>query len=599
MDDRTRLSRASQLKESGRLDEAIDLAEPVTDRYPGDIQIQMMVGMWARAADRFDLAMRCFERAAQHRPHDPQIANIRANTLAAAGRSGDALRAFADLLRQFPGFFDGHLNQAITAFETRAENALDLVERSLEVFPGKARLLSIKGEILRSHELLEDAIVAQQAAVAAEPDRALHHLRLGITLRATGREPEALLAYARARSLGHVDPAVDSLEAAARLELGQLDEAEALYLRAFKGGDPEAGAALQRLRREYRGEDDAASHWAEAARDSQNPEVWLRWLSALAGFNDAARLARASSEMLRHFPSDPRAKAFAARAKAAAGDAAGAYSDLRDLAGALPEEWNVERELALLALAQNDSKLAALHAGAVLVRDPFDQAALAYLSTAWRLSGDPREEWLCDYEKMVVPVEIAGPAGEAPRDFAREVATVLEPLHRTVLAPGDQSLRGGTQTSGKLFARPGAEIAAFKDAVLEAAHRVIAGLPTYPDHPFYGRKRAGIAFSGSWSVRLQGGGGHHVSHFHSQGWISSAYYARLPETIGAADGDRAGWIAFGAPPASLGLDLPPRRYVQPREGLLVLFPSYMWHGTVEFAGAAPRLTAAFDIVPVA
>jgi hypothetical protein len=29
----------------------------------------------------------------------------------------------------------------------------------------------------------------------------------------------------------------------------------------------------------------------------------------------------------------------------------------------------------------------------------------------------------------------------------------------------------------------------------------------------------------------------------------------------------------------------------------VLFPSYMWHGTVPFGGDTTRLTIAFDIVP--
>ena len=31
--------------------------------------------------------------------------------------------------------------------------------------------------------------------------------------------------------------------------------------------------------------------------------------------------------------------------------------------------------------------------------------------------------------------------------------------------------------------------------------------------------------------------------------------------------------------------------------MLVLFPSYMWHGTVAFADGAARLTAAFDVLP--
>jgi len=45
---------------------------------------------------------------------------------------------------------------------------------------------------------------------------------------------------------------------------------------------------------------------------------------------------------------------------------------------------------------------------------------------------------------------------------------------------------------------------------------------------------------------------------------------------------------------------PPLRaefYLRPQPGLLVLFPSYMWHGTVPFSGTQTRLTIAFDIVP--
>ena len=32
-------------------------------------------------------------------------------------------------------------------------------------------------------------------------------------------------------------------------------------------------------------------------------------------------------------------------------------------------------------------------------------------------------------------------------------------------------------------------------------------------------------------------------------------------------------------------------------GRLVLFPSYMWHGTIPFHDAQPRTTIAFDVVP--
>ena len=40
-----------------------------------------------------------------------------------------------------------------------------------------------------------------------------------------------------------------------------------------------------------------------------------------------------------------------------------------------------------------------------------------------------------------------------------------------------------------------------------------------------------------------------------------------------------------------------RRAIQPKPGRLVLFPSYMWHGTIPFHADAVRTTIAFDVVP--
>jgi hypothetical protein len=62
------------------------------------------------------------------------------------------------------------------------------------------------------------------------------------------------------------------------------------------------------------------------------------------------------------------------------------------------------------------------------------------------------------------------------------------------------------------------------------------------------------------------------------------------------DESHAGWLAFGEP----GITIPglgPDHLVRPEPGMLVLFPSYMWHGTVPFTAGGRRLTAAFDVVP--
>jgi hypothetical protein len=70
----------------------------------------------------------------------------------------------------------------------------------------------------------------------------------------------------------------------------------------------------------------------------------------------------------------------------------------------------------------------------------------------------------------------------------------------------------------------------------------------------------------------------------------------LPESVDDKEG-RQGWIKFGEPNFEAGLKNPVRRVEQPRAGTLVLFPSYMWHGTVPFHSSQSRTTIAFDVVP--
>ena len=102
-----------------------------------------------------------------------------------------------------------------------------------------------------------------------------------------------------------------------------------------------------------------------------------------------------------------------------------------------------------------------------------------------------------------------------------------------------------------------------------------------------------LIVEGAWSVRLRPGG-FHADHLHGQGWLSSACYIALPTAI---DRNREGWIRFGRPGVPTRPDLPAEAHVKPQPGKLVLFPSYMWHGTEPFAGDQPRLTVAFDVVP--
>jgi Putative 2OG-Fe(II) oxygenase len=207
-----------------------------------------------------------------------------------------------------------------------------------------------------------------------------------------------------------------------------------------------------------------------------------------------------------------------------------------------------------------------------------------YLSLCWRLMGNARVRWLDGDPLLATQVDLEFDDGELAA-----LASVLRSLHRMKAPYPEQSVRGGTQTDRQLFFNPDPAIQAVRQKINEAIVHYVAALPE-PEggHPLLGLPRnAPLRYEGSWSVRLQGGG-HHASHTHALGWISSALYVALPE------GEDKGWLGLGAPPAELGLSLTPYARVEPLPGRLALFPSTMWHATEPFA-AGERLTVAFDV----
>lgn len=113
--------------------------------------------------------------------------------------------------------------------------------------------------------------------------------------------------------------------------------------------------------------------------------------------------------------------------------------------------------------------------------------------------------------------------------------------------------------------------------------------------PFLSHKPDRFRFSGSWSCRL-GQQGLHTNHIHMKGWIRSSYDVSLSDAVRESE-DHVGWIKFGETNLNLGKREHIGKIVQPKDGHLVLFPSYMLHGTVPFAWNEVRTTIAFDVIP--
>lgn len=596
------LQRAQLLLQQGRGGEAWVVLAPLRPAMDGNGQALRMLALAAQGAGRIDDAVEALQRILKLEKDPPEILGALADMLGSAGRHDEALVHWGRLVALHPELADAHLNRAIAAANSgQHELAVAAADGGLKRFPGHARLLAVKAMALKNAGRIEESVRLFDQAVTADPQRPLTRHNQAVALRAACRFEEACEAYAEAERLGMRGAQFHANWAAAALEAGRVEQAEILYERALRE-EPEydeARKGLTRLKIEYRQGDGAFAHYAQAAAaQGASAKAWLDWVEALIVNRRVGEAAEVAERGLAANPANINLQASRSFARGMIGDASTALAELETLIAQQPEGSALETLVPEIALRAGHPDRAVELLERRTARDPADQLAWAMLGLAWRLLGDPREHWLCDYERLVMVTDVVPADGSmSPGDYAREVAATLDPLHVTTAEPGDQTLRGGTQTGGALFARPDPAVQRFRVAVELAAARMIGQLPDDETHPFLSRKSKRFRFSGSWSVRLKAGG-FHVSHMHAQGWMSSAYYARLPAAAPDAAGPNEGWIQFGVPPERLGLEpMAPRRIVEPQPGRLVLFPSYMWHGTIPFSGG-DRLTAAFDYLPV-
>ena len=541
-----------------------------------------------------------------------------AHDLLRSGQREQALSVAEALVRQVPDAADAwQLLGMCLADLDRQERAAEAFERALALVPGNATVarnygvfLARHGKALRASGQFEAAEPVLRKALALSPEQASAWVDLGAVLRLMGRVDAALVAYRQAEGLlqgrGIDAPELQDAINGVLIDAGRPTEAlaGARRLVALHPAHVPAHETLGNLLWEGGAElapgvDPLGGFRAAARAQPGNRALQLALARMLQAAGHPEEVLELLHPLRRSEPGDALLTWFAADALDALGQheqAAPLYAEAaRGELGELPEFLNAR---ARHAFRTRRFDLAASCAEKAIGRDPNDQEAWSHLGVAWRLAGDQREHWLCDYERLVGYVEISPPPGfdDLPA-FLRTLAATLHAMHDAGREPVNQSVRGGTQTAGQLFGRDDPVIACLEAALRAAIESWVDTLPEDPAHPFLSRKRRNVRFVGSWSVKLRSSG-RHSNHIHPKGWASSAFHVALPGSVmDSESGCHPGWIQFGQPLEDLGLDLPPRRVIRPRPGHLALFPSYMWHGTVPFESADSRLTVAFDMQP--
>ena len=441
-----------------------------------------------------------------------------------------------------------------------------------------------------------EAVLGQaQAYPAPAPAKAAIHTLLGLAQRRQRRDAEALGNYDLAYGLDPSLPELDIHRAEALQNLRRYDEAIAAYRGALarEPRDPAAHRYYNDLLYRLGRRDDFLKSYELAPR---TPQLLMGKAYFLNHESRFAEAYAAYGEALAREPGNLAAMLGAVeslRGMTRYEEAAAALALLLQHRG---DDPHLIARAAEVALLQRDPRTAVTLCERGLRAAPYDQSCLVGLSLAWRMLGDARDEALSGYERYIRVFDLKAPDGfSSMADFNAELSAYLDRLHPDTREYVNQSLRGGTQTPDHIFGVGHELIDRLERRIAEAVEDYIAGLEGPDAHPLVARRARSFLYRGSWSSQLRARG-FHVNHVHPQGWISSCYYVAVPDAARDTLG-RQGWIKFGEPALDVELKTPIRRAIQPVPGRLVLFPSYMWHGTVAFRDTAARTTIAFDVVP--
>ena len=571
-----------------RFDEALAILAKVEQSIAPHPNILHLKGLCLKGLPDLNAAIDTLAKAERLAPGEPQISNNLANCLLDAGRHGEALLHYSKALARQPNFAEARLNKAICLHMLkRFEEARVEFDALIRQSPSIGRLWRALGAMEVDAGEHEAARLAYERALELAPDDAKAKAGLAKTALELG-DADAVLRYRTALDTNPGDRSLAIGLAYARQARGDSDAASSLQ--PLVEADP-AWIEGQENLASIRWEAGDAGHYtdlfeAALAKAPDNDAMRMALCRIYSGSNDTERALATAMGRPTLMPDNLDIKVTQAILASEHGDATLAEELFADLPA---DRVDVRLHKAKHALRQRDAEKALIQLERVTAQDVGNISAWAFTDICWRLLGDDRQHWLHGQPGLYGTQQL-----ELDEAELLHIADWLRAAHGSMAQPLGQSLRGGTQTRGRIFVRTASEIQSLKQAVERSVNTHWDGMPAYDaTHPLLRHRKARPKFDGSWSVRLTSAG-FHVQHIHPNGLLSSACYLALPDNTEDLE-HKEGWLELGRAAPDLGWDMEPIAQFQPRLGLQALFPSSLFHGTRPFK-KGERITVAFDIV---
>lgn len=504
-----------------------------------------------------------------------------------SGRLAEAENIYSQILQADPRHVVAlHLLGAVNHHQGKNEIAGDLISQALAISPDYAEAHNTLGMVLQALGRLEEAILSHKKALSLEPNFHEAYLNLGNTYSEMRKYYEAIDSYEKAlailpdyaeahSNLGNVlvkfdrpKEAIEQFNQALEIypdhaevliglgnalqDVGQQEEAVAYYSKAIAVNPDyaEAHGSLGTVLQELGRLDEAENCYRTALR--LNPDILATLLNLGNLKIDAAyEYERTAGPDVEPLVID------------------GLWGDVLD------------------------------SADRVLVLSPGHTEALA-LKAAALLGLDRNDEWadLMNFDALVQPRILNVPNGYGDLDEfnAALLQRCADDPHKDS-DPIRKSMNFGHRIRELQKDGPGSPIDLLLDSIGDIVKLYLDQCASFSHHPFLTQQPNNWGID-AWGTIL-GQEGYHEAHIHPGGWLSGVYYGKLPKVMATENEKREGWIEFGRTKNHVdrGND-PAFHLVQPAEGKIVLFPSYMYHRTIPFDSDDTRFTVAFDLIPL-
>ena len=597
-----KLQQLFSLFQKGQVKLVLKELKPLLISASDNVDVMHLAAMAYKADGDIDKAISYFNSALKINDNQSQVHNNIANAYKQISNSKLAELHYNKAIKLHPQYVDAIKNLGLLYLQDKKlTQAKECFLRVLNLSKNNISALTSLGNIYKAEHDFVAAIAYYKQALSVNPRyvNALHNL--GIAYRMTGDFSAAIKCFNEAKLIAPNISDIDFNEANTQFDMGNYPAAEQAYWNALRKA-PDNCEVHETLNEFYwqTGKKSEFGKSFKLAVEHLPNDARLRHAYAESLFSSGAK-AQASVVVEEALKLDKTPELLHLKGKfmAAEGDIKLAISVIEP---ALLNEYKLSNALDLIELLIIDFDYdKALHQITYAEKiAPHNQLLIAYKSICWRLTNDPRYEWLVDYQKHIQTYDIPVPNGYSSRAmFLDELEAALLSMHQTQHEPLKQTLKFGTQTPGRLFYQPIKPIIDLKKSFEEVTLDYISSLPDDSLHPLLSRKTNHVNFSGSWSVKLKANG-FHVNHVHPEGWLSSSFYVKVPDfSRYDQSSEHAGAIKFGESSMNLKEREKISKIVTPSAGLVVLFPSYVWHGTIPFNGPDDifRLTAPCDITP--